>query len=52
QSLPVAALLRRHAAAMKGKRLVCLDIPDDYAYMQAELLHLLERKAGPFLRRD
>ncbi|HCI2457803.1 TPA: phosphotyrosine protein phosphatase, partial [Pseudomonas aeruginosa] len=21
-------------------------------YMQAELLHLLERKAGPFLRRD
>ncbi|EPJ2935457.1 phosphotyrosine protein phosphatase, partial [Pseudomonas aeruginosa] len=26
--------------------------PDDYAYMQAELLHLLERKAGPFLRRD
>lgn len=46
------ALLRRHAAAMKGKRLVCLDIPDDYAYMQAELLHLLERKAGPFLRRD
>lgn len=28
------ALLRRHAAAMKGKRLVCLDIPDDYAYMQ------------------
>ena len=40
------ALLRRHAAAMKGKRLVCLDIPDDYAYMQAELLHLLERKAG------
>lgn len=31
---------------MKGKRLVCLDIPDDYAYMQAELLHLLERKAG------
>ncbi|MGN5843342.1 phosphotyrosine protein phosphatase, partial [Pseudomonas aeruginosa] len=38
------ALQRRHAAAMKGKRLDCLDIPDDYAYMQPELLHLLERK--------
>ncbi|MGV8481961.1 phosphotyrosine protein phosphatase, partial [Pseudomonas aeruginosa] len=37
---------------MKGKLLVGLDIADDYAYMQAELLHLLERKAGPFLRRD
>nr|WP_301295399.1 low molecular weight protein tyrosine phosphatase family protein [Pseudomonas nitroreducens] len=44
------ALLRRFAEAMRGKRLVCLDIPDDFAYLQPELVVLLERKAGPFLR--
>ncbi|WP_152222199.1 low molecular weight protein tyrosine phosphatase family protein [Pseudomonas sp. SCB32] len=43
------ALLRRFPLAMRGKRLVCLDIPDDFAYLQPELVLLLERKAGPFL---
>ncbi|MBB4867336.1 putative protein tyrosine phosphatase [Pseudomonas nitritireducens] len=43
------ALLRRFPAAMRGKRLVCLDIPDDYAYLQPELVLLLERKVGPLL---
>ena len=33
-----------------GKRIVCLDIPDNYAFMQPELVTLLEKKAGPFLR--
>ncbi|MHB9797359.1 low molecular weight protein tyrosine phosphatase family protein [Pseudomonas sp. MT3] len=46
------ALLRRFPLAMRGKRLVCLDIPDDYRYQQPELVLLLERKAGPFLRRE
>ena len=39
---------RRH---LNGKRIVCLDIPDDYDYMQPELVRLLEKKVGPFLRR-
>lgn len=43
-------LMRRFPAAMHGKRLVCLDIPDDYEYLQPELVRLLERKIGPFLR--
>ncbi|MFT3987005.1 low molecular weight protein tyrosine phosphatase family protein [Aestuariivirga sp.] len=38
---------RRH---LNGKRIVCLDIPDDYGFMQPELVRLLEAKAGPFLR--
>jgi predicted protein tyrosine phosphatase len=29
---------------------ICLDIPDDYAFMQPELVALLEQKAGKFLR--
>ncbi|WP_440468686.1 low molecular weight protein tyrosine phosphatase family protein [Pseudomonas sp. YH-1] len=46
------ALLRRFPVAMRGKRLVCLDIPDDYAYLQPELVLLLERKVGPLLRQE
>jgi len=35
---------------LNGKRVICLDIPDDYEYMQPELIRLLETKAGKFLR--
>lgn len=35
---------------LNGKRIVCLDIPDDYDYMQPELIRLLEVKVGRFLR--
>jgi len=45
-----ARLSTRFGAQLKHKRIVCLDIPDRYAYMQPELVALLERKAGPFLR--
>jgi predicted protein tyrosine phosphatase len=38
---------RRH---LNGKRIICLDIPDDYEFMQPELVRLLEAKAGRFLR--
>ncbi|RDI99070.1 phosphotyrosine protein phosphatase [Dyella solisilvae] len=40
----------RHGARLRGKRVVCLDIPDRYAFMQPELVELLLRKAGPLLR--
>jgi predicted protein tyrosine phosphatase len=36
---------------LNGKQVICLDIPDDYDYMQPELIRLLEAKAGKFLRR-
>ncbi|RQR39788.1 MULTISPECIES: low molecular weight protein tyrosine phosphatase family protein [unclassified Burkholderia] len=45
-----ARLSARFGARLKHKKIVCLDIPDRYAYMQPELVALLERKAGPFLR--
>ena len=38
---------RRH---LNGKRVICLDIPDEYDYMQPELIRLLQAKAGAFLR--
>jgi predicted protein tyrosine phosphatase len=42
-------LSSRYKAWLNGKRVICLDIPDDYAYMQPELVTLLESKAGRFL---
>lgn len=38
----------KHAA---GKRVICLNIADDFAYLQPELVRLLEDRAGPFLRK-
>lgn len=43
-------LSKRFAKHIKGKRLICLDIPDDYAFMAPELVRLLEAKVGRFLR--
>ena len=43
-------LRSRYGHLLKGKRVVCLDIPDDHGFMQAELVALLLKKAGPLLR--
>ena len=43
-------LQARCGTRLRGKRVVCLDIPDDYDFMQPELVELLLRKAGPLLR--
>ena len=45
-----AKLSRQFCADLRHKKIVCLDIPDKYAFMQPELIALLERKAGAFLR--
>jgi len=44
-----AKIQRRFRLKLKSKRIVCLDIPDDYGFMQPELVALLERKVGPHL---
>ncbi len=38
---------RRH---LRRARVICLDIPDQYAFMAPELVRLLEQRAGPHLR--
>ncbi|MBW8901029.1 MAG: low molecular weight protein tyrosine phosphatase family protein [Massilia sp.] len=43
----LATRFKRH---LNGKRVICLDIPDEYDYMQPELVALLEKKVGPLLR--
>lgn len=42
-------LQRRFRAALGGKRVVCLDIPDDYDFMQPELVRLLRTKVSRHL---
>lgn len=43
-------LQARHRRRLRGKKVICLDIPDHYAFMQPELVALLLKKAGPLLR--
>ncbi|WP_310629827.1 low molecular weight protein tyrosine phosphatase family protein [Paraburkholderia sp.] len=45
-----ARLAKQFGDSLKGKKIVCLDIPDKYAFMQPELIALLEQRAAPFLR--
>lgn len=43
-------LQQRFQRHLRGARIICLDIPDDYAYMDARLITLLRRKVTPHLR--
>jgi predicted protein tyrosine phosphatase len=42
-------LQRRFPAALKHARVICLDIPDDYAFMEPVLIRLLEAKLASHL---
>jgi predicted protein tyrosine phosphatase len=44
-----AKLSARFNANLAGKRVVCLGIPDNYQYMQPELVKLLRIKVAPHL---
>ena len=37
-------LTRLYSAYLRSKKLICLDIPDNYTFMQPELIELFERK--------
>jgi predicted protein tyrosine phosphatase len=43
-------LTQRFGPQLKGKKMVCLDIADNYTFMQPELVALLEKKIAPHLR--
>ena len=42
-------LRKRFREALNGKRVICLDIPDDYDYMEPALVHLLEARMARHL---
>src|SRR5262249_25412069 len=41
-------LSKKFRAHLKSKRVICLDIPDEFEYMGPALVRLLEAKVGPF----
>ena len=43
-------LSRQFRKYLSGKRVISLDIPDKYIFMQPELVTLLEKKVAPLLR--
>jgi predicted protein tyrosine phosphatase len=43
--------MKRFKPHLKSKRLICLDIPDEYEYMDPTLVRILEAKVGPFFQR-
>lgn len=45
----LAQLRRRFARHLGSARVVCLDIPDRYTFMQPELVDLLTRRMRPYL---
>ncbi|WP_298287837.1 low molecular weight protein tyrosine phosphatase family protein [Novosphingobium sp.] len=42
-------LQRKFRSALSGQRIICLDIPDDYAFMDPALVSLLKAKMVRFL---
>ena len=42
-------LTRHHSASLRGKRVAVLNIPDNYDYMDAELVRILRVKCAPYL---
>jgi predicted protein tyrosine phosphatase len=43
-------LQRRFRLYLKKARVICLDIPDDYAFMDTRLIVILRQKVTPHLR--
>ena len=42
-------LARQFRSHLNAKRVVCLDIPDDYEFMDPALVQMLEKRVGCFL---
>jgi predicted protein tyrosine phosphatase len=40
----LSRLKRRFGPALRGKHLICLDVPDIYVFMQRELIELLTQR--------
>jgi len=43
-------LTKKFKTHLKNKRIICLDIPDEFEFMDPQLIRLLEAKAGSFFR--
>jgi predicted protein tyrosine phosphatase len=44
-------LSKKFGAHLKSQRIICLDIPDEFEFMDPQLVNLLQAKVGPFFQR-
>jgi predicted protein tyrosine phosphatase len=44
-------LSKKFRSYLHSKRIICLDIPDNFSYMDPALIRLLETKVSPFFKR-
>jgi predicted protein tyrosine phosphatase len=44
-------LSKKFRAHLKSQRIICLDIPDEFEFMDPGLVRLLDAKVGPFFKR-
>ncbi|MEO8002159.1 MAG: low molecular weight protein tyrosine phosphatase family protein [Arenimonas sp.] len=49
EGLHRAKLQKRFRHSLNGKKVICLDIPDNFTYMDPELITLLKKKVARFL---
>jgi predicted protein tyrosine phosphatase len=45
----LSRLRRKFPEALRGKRVICLHIPDEYEFMQPELIDELRAKLAPYV---
>jgi predicted protein tyrosine phosphatase len=45
-------LSQKFKSHINGKKIICLGIPDEYEFMQDELVELLKKKVEPFLEKN
>lgn len=50
EKVHLARLKRKFGTLLAGKRVVVLDVPDQYRFMDPELVRLLESRCAPYLR--
>ena len=43
-------IMKKCKRFLNGKRIVVLNIPDEYEFMDPELVHILQKKVAPLLR--
>ena len=43
-------IMKKFKTFLKGKRIVVLNIPDEYEFMDPELVRILQKKVAPLLR--
>ncbi len=45
----VRRLTDKFRGELSGKRLICLDIPDDYRYMDEDLIEILKARVAEYI---